>query len=258
MENFDRIKRYLLNQLTKEDRKQFEAEARENDALAKELELQRFEMETIDQIEADHLKKKAAKLRLQRSEGHVPNSRSARTIRMYRILAAAAAITLVIGFFFWQGDTVNSDITAFSYQQARVEYEATNVNRGEKADAIFEQTFVNILENRQEDQASMAIDYFLNFKSDSLSTRTRATLNLGHAYLLNQDFLKASETFEGIQQIPDATATQLEEAAFFRAVALIEAGETNSAREILEKLSREGKGYDAVAKNLLSRILGSD
>jgi len=255
MDNSNRIKDYLLNQLSEEERKQVEAEVRENDELALELELQRFEMETIDQIEADHLKKKAAELRLRTPVGNNQKSRSGRTIRIYRILAAAASIAFIIGlFFFWRQDGSNADIMAFSYQQARVEYTVADTYRGRETNAAFEPTYLKILQNREQNQASEAIEYFSNFQSDTISAQIRAMLNLGHAYLLNQDFLKAAETFEDLQQLPGATTPQMEEAAFFRAVALIKAGEPNSGREILEKLSQKGKGYDAVAKRLLNRI----
>jgi len=256
MENFNRIKNYLLHRMSGEERTQFEADVRHDDVLARELELQRFEMETIDQIEADHLKKKASELRQHSSESQNKNSRSTRTVQMYiyRILAAAASMVLLIGFFFWQQEANKKDITAFSYHQARVVYNATVVNRGNKADAVFEQSYIAVLENRDIDQASEAIDYFLNFQSDSPSAQRRAILNLGHAYLLNQNFLKATATFKDILEMPSATSIQKEEADFFRAVAFVEAGEVDLGRELLEKLAQEGKRYDAVAKKLLNRI----
>ena len=254
MENFDRIRNYLLHRMSGEERTQFEADVRGDDVLARELELQRFEMETIDQIEADHLKKKASELRAQQSARRNKSSRSARTVKMYRILAAAAAMALLIGFFFWQQEANKEDITAFSYRQVRVVYNTTIVNRGKEADSVFDQPYIAILENRDIDQASAAIDYFLNFQSDVPSTRRRAMLNLGHAYLLNQNLLKAAATFKDIQEMPSATSIQKEEAEFFRAVALIEAGEVDLGRARLEKLGQEGKGYDAVAKKLLDML----
>ena len=53
MENFDRIQRYLLNELSSEEHQRFEEEVRKSEELAMELELQRFEVETIDQLEED-------------------------------------------------------------------------------------------------------------------------------------------------------------------------------------------------------------
>lgn len=103
MESFNRIKDYLLHRLPDKERAQFEAEVRANEALARELELQRFEMETIDQIEADQLREKAAELRQQRQqrlEQNTQGSRSGSMVRMYRIIAAAAVVLLAIGFFF--------------------------------------------------------------------------------------------------------------------------------------------------------------
>lgn len=153
---------------------------------------------------------------------------------------------------------MHSEITVFIYKEARVAYNATEAYRGRDADTVFKQAYLRILEDRKQEQASDAIEYFLNFQADSPSVQRRAALNLGHAYLLNQHFLKAAETFEGVQQIPNATTPHQEEAALFRAVALIASGEPNSGQAILEKLSKEGKGYDAVAKKLLNRIAESN
>ena len=110
------------------------------------------------------------------------------------------------------------------------------------------------MQNRKEEQASEAIRYFVSFQSDTASTQIRAILNLGHAYLLNQDFRKAAETFEGLQQIPGVTTPQMEEAAFFRSIALVKAGYPNLGIQLLEELAQKGGEYDAIAERILNMI----
>jgi hypothetical protein len=259
MENFDQIKRYLLNQLSEDERKQFEEEARQNKALARELELQRFELETLDQLEEDTLKKKAVELRFNINRtGPKTKARKIGTLRsrskVIGLLLAAASIALLIGFFFWQGSTSSEDLVTMSYEQARVDYTLNGDTRRGESTAVFDKQILDILNKRNRRQARRAIDYFSQFEAANQYAGIRAKLNLAHAYLLNQDFTIAAEVFEVAGQIPGVSAMQSEEASFFRGIALIEAGQEESGLNILETLSREGNNYDVLSRSLLDSV----
>jgi TolA-binding protein len=257
MENFDRIQRYLSHDMAQEERQQFEEEVRQNESLAEELEIQRFEFETIEQIEEDALREKLQQLsttKISRSSNVrqlQPSSRNRNTW----LIGIAASIALIAGFFFFQnGDDQYSTLTASAYDKVRIDYSRGAMTRGDHMEAIFPSTYTDILRVRNADQAKEAISFFSNYSSDDESIETKALLNLGHAYMLQGDFSQAIASFASVRQSSKASRELIEEASFFEALAHLQLGNKTQAISLLDSLVKDGRHFDAMAKSTLQEI----
>jgi hypothetical protein len=257
MENFDRIQKYLLNELSSNERHLFEEEVQANEELAMELELQRFELETIDQIEEDSLREKATQLKEQiaKEDEAVVRPINKKNNRRLFFLAVAASITLIAGYFvFGINDLSSSDILAKGYDDARLDFGNSSIKSGTSSKQVFQSKYVKILKDRDIANMGEAITYFSNFSSGEDKDNEQARLNLGHAYLLANQFNDAISTFTKVETSAITTSAQIEEATFFKAMALLGNKQKSEALSILKKLEKEGRSFDVLAKNSLGLI----
>lgn len=258
MENFERIQKYLLNQMSEEEKRDFEEEVRRSSALAEELELQRFELETIDQLEEDALRAKARELRAEmiaaKPETKVKKLKPFRpgTTR-WIILAVAASIALLIGFFFLQTNRFSaSEAIALGYEASMLDYGAPIARSDDDTD-VFDLRYLQILRDRNEAQAGEAIDYFARFSTANELVSIDARMNLGHAYMLNKEFEKAIDIFRELENSSEVSTRKKEEAAFFRALAMLGAGETDQGISLLEQIEKGNGRFAPIAKDILAK-----
>jgi len=99
--NFDRIEAFLLGQTTPEEARELEAQAAQDNALAAEIRQQELEHRAMELLVQDDLRSQMAAWKAEKSV----EQPSAKVVKMdtsrslfYRI-AAAATVTLVLGFF---------------------------------------------------------------------------------------------------------------------------------------------------------------
>lgn len=257
MENFDRIQQYLFNTMTTEERASFEEEVRIDTALAEELEIQRFEAETIDQLEEDSLRKKAKVLRTKivDNANTSDNIKPLKNTRFNRLtaLSIAASIVLIAGYFF-QIPNDATDYITYGYAEARLDYGNQLLKGSDGDESIFLMPYTEILKKRDDKKVDQAISYFENFGSESSSDMLQAQLNLGHAYILGKQFHKAIPTFSLIELSNDASPKQIEEAMLFKAISYIALDKKSEAISILEELTVKGKNFDVLAQNVLSKL----
>lgn len=257
MENFDRIQKYLLKELSSDERRLFEEEVQANEELAMELELQRFELETIDQIEEDSLREKATQLKEQiaKEDEAVVRPINKKNNRRLFFLAVAASITLVLGYFvFGLNDISSSDVIAKGYDSARLDYGNPNIKSSTSSRQVFQSKYIKILKDRDIANMDEVITYFSDFSSGEDKDNEQARLNLGHAYLLANQFNHAISTFTKVETSAITTSVQIEEATFFKAMALLGNKQKSEAVSILKKLEKEGRSFDVLAKNSLGLI----
>ena len=260
MENFDRIQRYILNEMSSEEHQLFEEEVRKSEDLAMELELQRFEVETVDQLEEDNLREKAnllkKKMAANKEEAIVRPLQNKRTnYRRLFLMSAVASIALLVGFFIFNPNEISSaEIIAMGYENARLDFGNRLNKSGVSAEQVFQSEYVNILKNRDQANVEEAITYFSNFSSGVDKYNTQALINLGHSYLLANQFNDALSIFTRLEQSTLAENTQIEEATFFKAMTLLGNGQESEAISILNKLAKEGSNYDALARSSLDLL----
>lgn len=258
MENFNRIQKYLHNEMSPEERSSFEKEVQANEALAMELELQRFELETIEQLEEDSLREKANQLKKQLKEKNndVPHPIKKRSDNQRILLwAVAASIALLAGYFILRPmSNSNSIQITETYTEARLNFGNGNVRNDNSQKETFPSKFIEILKNRDKDKMDEAIEYFSNFSSNNKNANNQALLNLGHAYLLDNQLKKSIQTFSEVLITSELTSYQREEAQLFYALALFSDSQKDEAISILEKLSQEGENFEVLAQKLVKRI----
>jgi len=259
MEDFNKIQDYLLNNLSEEDKKSFEAELIKNPQLASLVELQRFEMETIDQIEEDALREKAKSIRDNSQASNkeaitkelTPNKSKKNNWAMW---AAAASIALVIGFFIIQNPfSADQNFTAYAYGEETPTYSISTVRASGETVPVFDNQTLNILQSRDQQNAEKAIQYFSNFTSNNTNELIRAKMNLGHAFLLNENFNKAVKTFATLQTSQDISDRDKEEVVFYQTLAQLELNKTEGINK-LKEIQKAGKRFAPLAKKMLDLV----
>ena len=259
MENFERIQNYLLNKMSEEERLLFEKEIGTNEDLAQQLEIQRFEMQTIDQMEEDALREKAKALR-----SRIPTTSSEETVvralkprvsrgRQFTLIAIAASVLLLIGFFlFQQASFTTSDALAFGYEQGNPEYSA-GAREGTSSETVFEKVYLDILQNRNSKKAAETIRYFSTFASSDSLANLQAKINLAHAYMLNDDFRKAVDMFATLEKSSRIDDRKKEEIAFFKTLAILKTNESNGIKLLNDIKSQNGR-FAPLAKSILDEM----
>jgi len=259
MDYFNKIEDYLLNELSAEERSRFEKEAKQNKDLAKEIELQRFEYETIIQLEEDDLRQKLKSIKRMDApdEATIVQEEKKPAIRrslIYRGLALAASILILIGFFFLpQYFSTESNIMADIYNSAGLSFGTTNVRSGNNGEPVFNPEFVTILKQRNTEKSKEVIKYFRNFNSDSAYKNSQARLNLGHAYLLANEDQSAVSIFSKLLEDGQLPTRSKEEARFFKAIALLQSNQEVEGKILLNEIVNENGRYSKLAEKVLSR-----
>ena len=252
MEISERIQNYLFNKMTEEERTLFEKEVEADEELALQLEMQRFELETVDQLEEDTLRTKAKVLKASNGENQeakirtIPHQRS--RIFTLTLMATAASILLLIVFFVFQNDSLSdSESMALGYELGKTEY-SVDQRKGSGDELAFENRYLQILQNRNKTNANQAISYFSTFSSTDTAANLQAQVNLAHAYALNDEFLKAVEQFERLENTPQIDDRKKEE------VILLGNSNLQDGEKLLEQIASQNGRYAPVAKTLLSRM----
>ncbi len=126
--NFDKIEAYLFNQMTAEEKNNFEAEVEVNTTLAKELKFQKAEHQAMKLLLRDKLKNQMSQWHNEvkvvsenpvESVTKVVKMDTTRRNRFFR-LSLAASVLLVIGLFanFWVNDNLSDAALAGDYFKA--------------------------------------------------------------------------------------------------------------------------------------------
>ena len=259
MEDFNKIQDYLLNKLSAEDQKNFEQKVAENPELASLLELQRFEMETIDQLEEDSLREKAVGLKNNKEQNNTEAiTKKLQPVRSkkrnWAMWAAAASVALLIGFFLFQNPfNFDQNLTAYAYDKENPVYSISSIRASGEEAPVFDNQAINILQSRDQTNATVAIKYFSDFTSNNTNESLRAKMNLGHAFLLNKNFEKAVATFNSLLSSNEVSNRDKEEAAFYQALASLELNTTNGI-EKLNVIQKAGKRFSPLAKDILEQV----
>lgn len=260
MENFDRIQNYLLDNMSPSERIRFEEEVKQDDTLAEQLELQRFELETLDQLEEDSLRSLAKKIDLNSSakQNEETNIRSINTQRSatkrWLTFAAAASVLLLIGFFLFNQNTPNTaNIMAYGYENASIEYQ--DLRRGDNDETQkFDPEILSILQTRNKAKAKQAIQYFSSITPINPKIQNEAKLNLAHAYILNKEHDKAINLLNDVENAVTFSNRKKEEIQFTKALAYIGLNDNSNALSILNQIIKKNNRFSPLAKKILEMI----
>lgn len=260
MDYFKNIENYLFNRLSPEDKLLFEKEAKHNEALAKELEIQRFEIETINQIDEDDLREnlkglgtEATKLK---DEPVRPVEKTAiRRSLIFKGLAIAASVLVLIGFLFIpQLTSTSNSLVASSYESAKLNFGDSGTRTDDAIKSIFEAPYIEILKTRNKTKSKEAINYFKNYTASSETNAFLALQNLGHAYLLDESNSNAIETFNSLLENERVGKRLKEEASFFRALAFYQNQEELKSKMLFQNIVESKGRFSVLAKKILDEI----
>ncbi len=260
MENFDRIQNYLLGNMSPAERLSFEKEVVQNEQLAEELEVQRFELETLDQLEEDSLRAKAKELSTKKATAsskeanvHTMGTKKTKKPRWF-LLAAAASVLLLIGFFLYNNTSSSTaDILSYGYGNGNIEFKRTK--RGApNTDEQFDQKVLDILINQNQSKAEEAIQYFSSISPTSPTTQDEAKINLAHSYILNKEFHKAIDILNIIETSTNIDDRKKEEVLFTKALANIGAENETEATSILNQIVDKNGRFKPRAVTILEML----
>ncbi|MEN0049486.1 MAG: hypothetical protein AAF806_20670 [Bacteroidota bacterium] len=247
MEQDEKIKAYLQQNLSKYEQQLFEKQLADNLDLAIEVEKQRVEQKAVEQLIQQNLAEQL------QSYGMLPQSKKIRFLNP-KTIAIAASIALCIGFFainiFNHSD---SKLVATTLEEVAPIYERS-IRSSASETARFEVEKVAILVERKAGEAAKAIDYFSGFEPNH-PLYQQAQFNLAHAYLLDEQNEAAIQRF---QSMMDATGFDLElkqASEYYQAIALLANGQTQAAQSSLEAMSESDTHlYQTYATQLLEEL----
>ena len=255
MNNHDKIEKYLKGQLSEDERAAFEKELSNNEALKKELNIQRFEEDLLDWALEDKLQEKIQSFENSKNSNSKGNSSGKILLWIIGILSFLA---LIYGAYNWL-KPASSHETLKQYALTSYEknpYEPIAPRTGDASE----------IQNNLESYEVIILEIRLNELNDVLNLADSAHLNvpnnlkvqnlLGHAYFLSGDYIQAISQFRLIlESLPVDKKKEREDAEFYLALSLLAYGNERKAIEILTKISNSSINYGPAAKELLSHIL---
>ena len=268
MENFNRIKAYLLNQMSSKQRQRFEVEVKTDNKLAEELEIQRFQLQVAKELEKDALRAKLTSLETKKPRA-IPAKTKITSINKEQyflskkvLIPLAASLLFLIGLFFYsQNSFTIQDATLLSYEDGKIDFLQDTRNGGTTTN--FDVKKLEILQTRNKQKVKEAIDYFSAYTTTEINTQIQAELNLGHAYLLSENFEKAVTIFTHLEDNFELRDRIKEEVQFFKAISLLNKevrlnGKINPINSegisILKTIKLEGNRFDILAEKLLDKL----
>jgi len=254
MEGFSKIQKYIYNLMSESEKQLFEDEVRTNKDLSIELELARFEMEVIDQLDEDSLRADAKELSLSLPNSKNKQSPKPNLTRFFLIGLIAVFLSSII-YFSWREQPEDKviKIIAMVYDNSRLDF-GNQVTKGDYIDnSKFSQDYILLLKNRDAAQMPIVVEYFNSYKSNNPHTQIQAKLNMAHAHLVMNNNSEAHQIFNVIANSESANAKQKEEAELFIALSTL-GDHKESSIKILKKISNEGEHYDAIARSIIKEF----
>lgn len=241
MEKLEKIEKYLHGDMTIEETRAFEQEVANDETLAHEVELTRFELEVIGQLETDALRASLRKIREEEAANPVSGvtlrPSGGAGLRRQRWWAAAAAFALLItaALFLW----TKPDKTDHFIVESINKYDYSLAQRGPDDRPIFDPNVVRILEKQDKARASDAVRYFQSFASPDSTLQLQARLRLAFSFWLAGNLGEAIQVFESVEATARNYDSIQQEAQFFSALALLQKKDFVEAHRRLESISKQ-------------------
>lgn len=264
MKNYNKIDSYLKGKMSDSEKEEFKNKIEATPKLAEEVEWQRLEGEVIDlmaiedsmQTKLDALKNKILTEEATNEKDKIKSINSGKRLNFYVRMSIAASLLVLIGVFFYgKKNYSNQSLLSYGYQLEEPDYSNTRQSGGSSNEPKFEERYIDILQLKKSSLAVEAIQYFSSFQNSSNPLYINAKLNLGHSYILNQNFQKAVETFEEINNSPGVNSRFQQMATFYKAIALIGIDEGEKAKNVLRNIEQtNGHRYKASAEKMLKKL----
>jgi TolA-binding protein len=248
---FDKIEDYLDGNLPPTALADFEQELRENELLAEQLENHRLAREAVElAIENDlrnqlnELKKKRLTVAQEPDKKEIVNSNSQRIVGLRRILAIAAGIALLIGFFGFEW-TKNQYSDAAILANHFTAFEMPNVRGGENGAPLEE----GIKAFNAKDYAS-ASSFFSSIPSSS-DYYAMSQFYYGQSLYQSQQYADAFRIFDAVAK--SGNTEFADKADWYALLTLLADGKGNSSetKSVLARMTANpNHSYNLQAKEI--------
>ncbi len=238
MKKSERIEGYLQGWMSRAEAKAFEEEIAHDANLAHEVEVMRFELDVIGQLEADALRAKIKMLRQEEASATKPDDRKPLqlTASRFRWWAAAAAIAVLIAALFLLPKTDTPEkLIAEEISHFPRDYSGNLKAAGNAQN--FATYAIEILEQQNRSRAGDAVRYFQSFTSSDSTLQMRARLNLAHSLLLAGDTEQAIQVFGEIERATQNDDSIRQAAQYYRALAVLQKKDIIQARQLLKAIA---------------------
>jgi tetratricopeptide (TPR) repeat protein len=241
----DRIEAYLMNNMTSEERDNFEKQITNDKALAEEIRLYTLESAALRLLEQKELRGKFEvwKIEKQQPQQKEATVRRLKTTNYIGILSIAASFLflMVVGAR-WANVNYSSQAIADSlFLDTTARGDANNSNNpfSEVAAAIAAKDY------------SQAITLLDNFEGTDLSEK--AALMKAEVYYKKGDYNNAETTYRRIIDNPNGQEVFLNDAKIYLAAVYLKQGKEQQAMTILNTLASSNNNRQEEAKKLLNK-----
>lgn len=201
-DNFDQIEQFLFNELSIEEKKQFEEEIKNDPFLAKEIALHKLEHKVLYAFSDSDLLKEMANWKIQGEEPSVvPIQKKLRRLPLYR-WSVAASIAMVLGFMGWYAYRLNPSAQSIALTYFKEDVENV-VDRGNgtkleenEGSLLMAQTLI------AEGKFTEALTQLSSIKKGD-ADYIFAQFLLGIIYFKQKEYSKAIYTFETTKTLSD-------------------------------------------------------
>lgn len=252
--NFDKIERYVFDQMTRAERQQFEEEIEQNVTLQQQVNLHAIEKEAMRLLDREQLTANFAawdeedqdvELEVEKTTAKVvPLKR--RNSYKFLAIAASFALLLSLGFVWWSQMNYSSEALADNYFPTTSTADRSSV---EGDDSMM--TILDYLENGEYDNAINEAETLKNSVY-----REQAILLQAEAFHLKGDHENAINKYDALlDQNDDFDSSNVEKAEWMKAVTLLRSNKEMKARTLLNRIAEnEEHSYQMEAVDLLKDL----
>lgn len=242
-----KVENYLLEQLNKSEKAEFEKEIRNNKDIREEVNIQKLLLHQIDGIGKVHMKQKLEGFK---KDFQSKNTKPTRRINWFKSISAVGAVAAAIAFLLIGYNTYNNatitaeEIYVESYTPYTLPFgdrSTTNVETLSEAGFFYQ--------NAEFEKAIPMFEDLIKKGTDD----SRIQLALGISYMETEQFNLAIERFT--YMIADKNAFYFEQAQWYAALCYLKINKPSLAKSKLEELVKNSKSsYQVKAKNMLEKI----
>ncbi|NJL75432.1 MAG: tetratricopeptide repeat protein [Saprospiraceae bacterium] len=241
--NTDRIEAYVMDNMTSQEKIQFETEINNDSELLSQVNLYKLEVQALKLLERQQLQAQFETWKKEKQQDTGATVRTFKTRNYLQILSIAASfLLLVVAGMGWINTNYSNDALAdslFENPMARSRADQSSDPLAEALEAMAEKDF------------ERAITLLNDF--DGTLFATKATLKKGEAYYQKGDYEKAAATYQKIVNSPNEQPTNINEANWLLAGVYLKQGETTKATALLSELATTPNMRQQEANALLKK-----
>lgn len=232
MKYFERIDKYLKNQMSDTERQAFEAELVRNEELASEYEIQQVEEQLLDVYARDQIQKQLQQIK-EKKAAPSPTSAKRRVLITSLSIAAGLLLLLTLGrdWLLPSPAAKRSQMVLALYEEYPPTFGPLTRNGTEETASDSSKLMTQILSDpaTSSEQLAQAIAYF----QGQVSENPIANYYLGHGLFKAARYQEAVRAFRALQ---DTSSPYQADAAFFECLALVQADSIEAANQRIDEL----------------------